>query len=155
MAAIGSVFHDAPAPAATPAMMLARRLEAAQHRRAWRVVGLTIAIALMSLVDLYITLLYVRSVGMGEANPLARWVIEHFSPTVLIAWKLLTVTIACGIFGVARRTRAAEVGAWVSCAILVWLTVRWTAYSREVVHLTPVLHVISQSDTAKWVHRPD
>lgn len=155
MAAIGSVFHDAPTPAPAPALAGMLRDERARHRRAWRVVGLTIAIALMSLVDLYITLLYVRSVGMGEANPLARWVIEHFSPAVLITWKLLTIAIACSIFGIARRTRAAEIGAWVSCAVLVWLTVRWTDYSREVAHLTPVLHVISQSDTAKWVHRPD
>ena len=48
MAAIGSVFHDAPPPASGPAVTLAQRQETAKHRRAWRVVGLTIAIALMN-----------------------------------------------------------------------------------------------------------
>lgn len=146
MAAIGSV---------PPLAALDPCSRAAATRRAWRVMGLTIAIASMSLVDLYITLLYVRSVGMGEANPLARWVIEHFSPQVLVAWKLLTVVVACTIFAVARRTRAAEVGAWVCCAVLVWLTVRWITYSTEVTHLTPVLHILSQTDTAKWVQHVD
>jgi hypothetical protein len=147
MAAIGSVPPLAPVTLPRPS--------AATARRSWRVVGLTIAIALMSLVDLYITLLYVRSVGMGEANPLARWVIEHFSIGMLVAWKCLTIVTACSIFAVARRTKAAEFGAWVCCAVLVWLTLRWTAYSHEVTHLTPVLHMLSHSEAAKWVSSPD
>lgn len=127
---------------------------AAQRRRAWRVMILTAAVLAMSLVDLHITLLYVRSVGMGEANPLARWVMMHFSPSVLIWWKLLTVALACAIFVTARRTRIAELGAWVACGLLVWLTIRWMIYSDEITVLTPVLHTLSEHESAKWVHNP-
>lgn len=127
---------------------------AAQRRRSWRVLMLTAAVLVMSLVDLHITLLYVRTVGMGEANPLARWMMMHFSPNVLIWWKLLTVSLACAIFVMARRTRIAELGVWVACGLLVWLTIRWTIYSDEITVLTPVLHTLSEHESAKWVHSP-
>ena len=150
MAALGSVFsigRPGSAVALDP-------LEAAAARRAWRVVVLTLAIVVMSAVDLYITLLYVRTVGMGEANPLARWMMQHFSSDMLIWWKLFTVALACAILLAARRVRVGEAGAWICCFVLVWLCVRWMTYSDEVNSLTSVLHTLSEYDSAKWVHTP-
>lgn len=149
MAALGSVFSTGPL-----SLEGLDPLAAVAQRRAWRVIMLTAAVAVMSVLDLYITLLYVRTVGMGEANPLARWMMSHFSADVLIWWKLLTVALACTIFLTARRTKVGEIGAWVSCGVLIWLTLRWTTYSHEVTCLTPVLHILSEYDSAKWIQSP-
>jgi hypothetical protein len=142
-----------PSSSGVPLMTL-DPLDRTATRRAWRVIMLTAAVALMSLVDLYITLLYVRTVGMGEGNPLARWIMLHFSADVVIWWKLLTVTLACVIFITARKSRIGELGVWVSCGLLLWLIIRWMTYSAEVTALTPVLHTLSDHDHAKWVQMP-
>lgn len=154
MTALGSVFSGPALPAAALTAGL-DPLAAAAQRRAWRVLTLTLGIIMMSAVDLYITLLYVRTVGMGEANPLARWVMMHFSSDVLIWWKLFTVSLASVIFITARRARVAEFGAWISCFVLVWLTMRWMSYSDEVAHLTSVLHTLADYESAKWVQGPN
>lgn len=135
-------------PASTP--LPARRM----GRRSNRVVALTAMIALLSAADLYISLVYLRSVGMSEGNPLARWIMATESTSFLIWWKTLSVALGCGIFLYARRSRSAEIGAWLCCAVLVWLTVRWADYSREVTSLTPVLSSLSQSADATWVVNP-
>lgn len=122
--------------------------------RGTRVVALTAAIALMSAADLYISLVYLRSVGMSEGNPLARWIMASASTSFLIWWKVLSVALGCGIFLFARRSRSAEIGAWLCCAVLVWLTVRWADYSGEMTALTPVLSSLSQSGDATWVASP-
>jgi hypothetical protein len=119
------------------------------------VVWLTAAIVLLSVTDLYITMLYLRSVGMGEANPVARFVMQHGTPAALVLWKLGSVGVGCMILLATRRSRSAEIGAWICCAALVWLTLHWTAYSREIGKLTPVLHRVSEVESAKWVQAPD
>lgn len=111
---------------------------------------LVCAIVLLSLGDLYITLTYLQSVGMNEGNPIARWMMAYNSSTVLIWWKLLTVGLTCTILLVVRRTRSAEIAAWLGCFVLLWLTLRWIEYGNEMHALTPILHQISQVDTG-WV----
>lgn len=143
----------APTGAVFPGSIPMARLAGAASRGT-RVVALTAAIALMSVADLCISLVYLRSVGMSEGNPLARWIMATSSTSFLIWWKLLSVSLGCGIFVFARRFRSAELGAWLCCAVLVWLTIRWADYSREVAALTPVLSSLSQSDDAKWVVSP-
>src|SRR5262245_27522846 len=68
---------------------------AGYKRRAVRVLALTAAIALMSAADLYITLVYLKSGGMSEGNPLARWVMATGSAGALAGWKLVSVGVAC------------------------------------------------------------
>src|SRR5262245_60304192 len=53
------------------------------HGRPCRVVALIITIVVLSLADLYITLMYLHSGGLGEANPVARWIIGQGSLTLL------------------------------------------------------------------------
>jgi glycerophosphoryl diester phosphodiesterase len=100
--------------------------------RSLRVCVLVGVIVVLSLADLYLTLLYLRSVGMGEANPVAHLIMTHLSVEALAAWKILTVLLASVILVTLRRVRSAEVAAW-GCAIgLCVLTVHWYRYSREV-----------------------
>jgi hypothetical protein len=140
-------------PASGTVSLVAAAVPPLRHdqRRPIRVVCLTIAIALLSLADLHITMLYLRTVGMGEANPIARFVMEHGSETLLIAWKCASVSVACLVFFQCRRHRVAELAAWFALAVLVWLLVRWMGYADEVWRLTPALHTLSEVDSALWV----
>jgi hypothetical protein len=99
------------------------------RRRPVRVVLLGVAIAAMSIVDLYLTLLYLTNTGMSEANPVARAMIAYQSPTVLGVWKALTVVLCVGILYLIRERRSAELGAWVGAVVLAWLMVHWARYA--------------------------
>ena len=121
------------------------------HGRPCRVIALIVTIVLLSLADLYITLVYLHSGGMGEANPVARWIMMHGSPVLLILWKFFTVGLAAAILYATRRTRTAEFGAWVCVLMLTWLTIRWASYSDEIKNMTPTMHVLAEHDQARWV----
>jgi hypothetical protein len=121
------------------------------HGRPCRVIALIITIVLLSLADLYITLVYLHSGGMGEANPVARWVMEHGSAPLLVLWKLSTITVAGVILYSTRRTRTAEYGAWICVFLLTWLTIRWGSYSDEIQKISPNVHVLADYDSARWV----
>lgn len=99
------------------------------RRRNVRVIALLTAIVLLSLGDLYMTLVHVRTVGMFEGNPLARTVMSLNSPALLSLWKLATIVATVGILFWVRRTRQAELGAWLCLIVLTWLTLRWAMYS--------------------------
>jgi hypothetical protein len=119
--------------------------------RTWRVLALILAIVALSLGDLYMTLTYLKSGGMGEANPVARWVINHGSPGLLVFWKVATVAVASLILFYARRRASAEVAAWGCCFVLTWLTVRWHSYAEEVSRATPALQAVAEADGERWV----
>ena len=65
---------------------LCRQILALFVHRPFRVVALSLAIAVMSSVDLYLTILYITHSGMNEVNPLARAMMEYQSPTILGIW---------------------------------------------------------------------
>jgi Domain of unknown function (DUF5658) len=121
------------------------------RRRTVRVVMLLVAVVLLSLGDLYMTLVHLRGVGMVEANPIAREVIDLNSPPALAAWKLATVVLAVGLLFVVRRTRSGEIGAWLAVAVLTWLTVRWTTYSEELAELHPEYVLEAVQRDPNWV----
>ena len=121
------------------------------HGRPCRVVALIITIVLLSLADLYISLIYLHSGGMGEANPVARWIMGHGNASLLVVWKLLTVGLAAVILFSARRTRVGEFGAWMCMLMLTWLTIRWAHYADEVRNYTSEIHALTQYDEARWV----
>lgn len=121
------------------------------RRRAIRVWALTIAIVAMSLGDLSMTLTHLRAVGMGEGNPIARYVIGFNSPALLATWKCATVALACAIFLWARHRRSAEVACWACAGVLAALTVGWIHYANEASKLTPTLEQVSQVEGALWV----
>src|SRR4051812_27083539 len=84
--------------------------------RSVRVCVLVGVIAVLSLADLYLTLLYLRTVGLGEANPLVHLILKYCSVGALAAWKILTVVFASVILVKLRKLKSAEIAAW-GCAI--------------------------------------
>lgn len=126
----------------------------AVRRRAIRVICLTAAMVLMSLADLQITMTYLASVGMGEGNPIARWVIAHGSPALLVVWKCASIALAALIFLRFRDKPITEGASWFSCFVLVWLLVEWSAYAEEASRLTPALHALGEVESAMWVRLP-
>lgn len=148
MAAIAtSVLLPAPPQAAIAPL--------ADRRRSLRVLTLIAAIVLMSLGDLYMTLEHLSTVGMGEANPIARFVIGYNSPALLAVWKLASVSLACLIFARFRTRWTAEAACWLCTLVLVGLTVMWINYSAELSTLTCSLPAMSQCDYSAWVHMTD
>jgi disulfide bond formation protein DsbB len=120
-------------------------------QRTFRVLILVLAIAAMSAVDLYLTLLYVTHTGMNEMNPLARAMMDYQSPTVLALWKAATVGLSIGILMMIRKQRSAEIGAWAGCLVLGWLMSHWTVFIYETRHLNlEVVHEIAAGDPT-WI----
>lgn len=119
-----------------------------------RVASLTFIIFALSLADLYCTLLYLHSGGMGEENPVARWLMSSGSPVLLILWKLSTVGLACCILLFLRHKRLGELGALLCCMILVWLTFRWDEYCHQTCHMTDVIHTVAET-SPRWVRMGD
>lgn len=117
-----------------------------------RVVLLLSLVILLSLADLYLTVLFLRDGGgFPEANPVARAIMELQSIPLLIAWKLSSVITTVGILYVIRRTRSAELGAWVCALVLGWLTVHWGQYVAEA-HPTTLAQAIDFGyNDPQWV----
>ncbi len=116
-----------------------------------RVCWLVFAIAVLSLADLHMTLEHLTSIGMGEANPIARLIMSANSPAALIAWKLTSVIAACLAFYAGRRKLVGEAAAWFCCLVLIWLIFRWDAYATELASVCPQIHFLNQADATLWV----
>lgn len=122
------------------------------EHRPHRVVVLLAAVVLLSLGDLYMTLIHLLNFGMLEGNPLARAIMEHGSPAAVVIWKFVTVGFAVGVLYWARRRWAAEAGALLCCCILAWLTVQWVGYSDQISRITRELNVLAATqDDPVWV----
>ncbi len=122
-----------------------------------RVTLLVAAILLMGLADLAITLTYMKSVGMLELNPIARYMLDIGSIDQLVRYKLFTMTLSCGVLFVLRKHRKAEFGAWICVAALFLLTMHWVRYNSTITDYTNDLHVLAESPikASMWVHIPD
>lgn len=116
-----------------------------------RVCWLILAIAVLSIADLHMTLVHLTTIGLSEGNPVARLVMSSNSPAILIAWKLASVSAACLAFYAGRKKLVGEVAAWFCCAVLIWLTLRWSAYSTELASICPQVHMLHQADAGLWV----
>jgi len=102
----------------------------ARRRRGRRVVFLLLAILVLSLADLAATIVNLTSIGMDEANPLARAIVLGFGSTwALVAYKLLTLSVCLGLLYRLRWHRQSEAAAWFGVLILCALTVHWGRYS--------------------------
>lgn len=112
------------------------------------------AIIVFSLADLYFTILYARTIGMAEANPIARMVMSMNSPALLGLWKCATVLGACLIFWVCRHKRTAEFAAIACMGALGALTVWWSVYSKELPQYTTNFHALASTET-NWVQFAD
>jgi hypothetical protein len=99
-------------------------------RRSRRVIVLLIGIIVLSVADLVMTLSYLRTIGMTEANPIAVLVIESTrSALSLTCFKLLTVLVTVLALYRIRGFRTGEVGAWIAVAVLTLLVAQWHIYS--------------------------
>ncbi|MFK7758373.1 MAG: DUF5658 family protein [Phycisphaerales bacterium] len=120
-------------------------------KRSFRVILLIALIAAMSMVDLYLTILYVTHSGMNEVNPIARAMMEYQSPAILGIWKLATVALGVGILAFIRHRRSAEMGAWIGCLILGLLMSHWVAYIEEHSRMTQDPIQINALGDPSWV----
>jgi len=120
--------------------------------RSSRVIVLITLIAAMSIVDLYLTILYITHWGMNEVNPLARAMMEYQSPAILVLWKLATVTLGIGILAMVRRKRTAELGAWVGFLILGLLMTHWVAFINEHSRITDGPIQIDAMGDPSWIY---
>jgi hypothetical protein len=142
--AMGDDAPASPAPRAAPC-------SPAEARRARRVLWLTLAVIIMSAVDLSLTLTYVTTTGMVEVNPLARHVMSLNSPALLAAWKAATLGFGLSILVRFRHARAGEAGAWVAAAALLALMVHWVRYNNHLEHAAPDLHLSGMMDSEAYV----
>ena len=120
--------------------------------RSFRVITLITLIAVMSLVDLYLTILYITHTGMNEINPIARAMMEYHSPAVLGLWKIATVVLSVGILAIIRKKRTAEVGAWIGCIVLTLLMTHWVKFIDEHARLTEQPFAIDAMGQPDWVY---
>lgn len=119
-----------------------------------RVVYLVIVAWLLGLADLGITMTFLTSVGMFEANPIARFIIGLGSPAALIAFKLATMALTSWIVLAARARWQAESAAWICVAILGWLTVHWYGYmefTRKTTNAIAVVTLDPAFGDGEWV----
>jgi len=100
--------------------------------RSRRVNLLIVGIVLLSLGDLLITITYLQSTGMLEANPIAGYIIRVTgSVSILAAYKALTVGICVGLLYRLRRLVEGEVAAWCAVSILAFMSLQWYHYARQ------------------------
>jgi hypothetical protein len=147
MAGLGAqqIGHPAPHrtfvhPARSWVRIPAARLTPAEARRSRRVVLLLIGILLLSAADLAVTLMNLHTIGMLEANPVARFIIENTNSWGLAAYKTITVFICLSVLYHLRRHVQGEVAAWVGLGILVLLTFYWGHYTSRT-HTPDVINI--------------
>lgn len=120
--------------------------------RSFRVIILVALIAAMSMVDLYLTILYITHSGMNEINPLARAMMEYQSPVILGLWKVATVSLGIGILALIRHKRSAEFGAWIGCLILGFLMSHWVGFIHEHALLSEAPFQVEAMADPSWIH---
>lgn len=116
-----------------------------------RVCLLVAIVALLGLVDLDLTLMYARTIGMSEGNPVARMVMGTNSVAAVVAFKLLTMLVASWIILHHRGTRYAEMGAWVMTIVMGALMVQWCVYVQGMPELTPLLAQLDHIPDPRWI----
>jgi hypothetical protein len=126
-------------------------VQVATGSRSRRMMWLVTFIVLASAVDLYLTLTFLSGVGMGEANPIARWIMSFECSWLLSAFKASLVLLTCGILIGARRQFVAEVGGWICVLLLTGVMLQWSAYAGEVSSVTGIMHELPRLASCEWV----
>ena len=125
---------------------------AAPNRRSRRVSLLLAVVVVLSVADLIITLGFMGTVGMLEANPIvvhvARWT---GSIAAIALCKCLSVSIAVLLLHALRRHPQAELGAWVAVIVLIWLSVQWVRYAGTVAELDLAAMMRFNASDPAWV----
>jgi len=109
---------------------------------------------LMGLDDLQLTLTYMTSVGMIELNPLARQMIEIGGADQLIRFKLFTIALSGGLLYLLSRHTIDERCAWLSCAVLLALSIQWANYTKQSTNDGPMTAALASLTAASEIdHR--
>lgn len=121
-------------------------------KRSNRVITLVGVVVILSVADLYMTMMHLATIGMLEGNPLARWIMRNLDPVALVLWKSVTLLVAGAILVKIRHTRHGEFAAWICTAILVWLMFRWYGYSSSLSMLTvEEIRLVTETGASQWV----
>lgn len=102
------------------------------HVRATRVLLLLGAALIVSVADLVMTLRFVTSVGMIEANPIARWIMKSGDATTLTIFKMVLTLLSLGTIFFFRRHRSAEIAAWFCFGVMLLLSLHWLDFVSSV-----------------------
>lgn len=108
-----------------------------------RVLLLMAAIVLMGVADLLCTLAYMRTIGLPEANPIARWLAQFGSTQAVVCFKLLTMAMSCLCLYKGRTERRMEWCAWACAGILLALSLHWISFNRAIVEHTNLIAVLA------------
>jgi hypothetical protein len=119
--------------------------------RSQRVSILLFATVIMGLADLALTLTFVTTIGMVEANPLARLVMQYNEPGLLVLWKLATMLVGIGVLYWARKNRGAEIGTWVCFMAMAALSVHWLTFTGQVSELESDYAQMAAVDDPRWI----
>lgn len=120
-------------------------------RRSWLMSRLLMAIALLSFVDLLVTLWFMKTTGMHEANPVVRGLALTHGAAAVAIFKGVTVAVALTPLYALRRRATAHVAAWVMVATLTWLTVQWARYGEVVSDQGYALAMAEIATGSDWV----
>jgi uncharacterized membrane protein len=103
-----------------------------------RVIELVVLIAMLGISDLLMTLTYMGSTGMIEANPIAVHLVRLTgSAASIIIFKALTMLIGLAPLYRLRRHLQAELAAWTVLLIFVGVCVAWMIYAAEMSRIDP------------------
>ncbi|MBX3360271.1 MAG: hypothetical protein KF912_12905 [Phycisphaeraceae bacterium] len=127
---------------------VASRPAGARASRVLWLVGLTVTVAF---ADLYMTLIHATSVGLHEANPLARALMLYNCPWVVVAFRSLTIILFALVLIRARTRPSAEIAAWTCALVMVWLLFRWDEYNSNAQELTTALALIDEHNLTDFV----
>jgi hypothetical protein len=119
--------------------------------RSQRVAILLFATVLMGLADLSMTLTFVTTVGMVEANPIARLVMQLNHPGAVVLWKLATMLLGIGVLYWARRHRGAEIGTWVCFVAMAALSFHWLTFAGQVSAMDADYATLAAADDPRWI----
>jgi hypothetical protein len=104
--------------------------ESSETHRSQRVIWLLVGVVMLSIVDLFLTLTYLTSVGMSEGNPIALWLLQAtHSVWPLAVYKGITVAVCVTLLYRTRAKRQSELAAWCAMLILFALSVWWNQYT--------------------------
>ena len=140
-----------PAKAENNAVRIENRRRIARAARSIRVMLLAFALVVMSLVDLAITLTYLKSAGLAEENPFARIVMSHGSTELLTWWKIMTILPAVIVLLMYRKKFSAELLGWIACGILLLVSIRWIQYADATEVLAESMPALEQGADHRWV----
>lgn len=123
--------------------------------RSIRVTTLLVGIALMSFVDLGCTLAYASNVGMIEANPIARTLMNSHGTVAVVFWKLFTLLVALIPLFLVRRTRCGELATWAGFLVLLALSLHWIDFNRDASELGADYKALAVVEEHRWAEIPN